>query len=151
MDASDAPSTRSTLLISLRRRLGELRRASASFSGRCTTSLAKTVRPELRLDILYLDVHSIPLAEHWFGRIANSAASSTSPEFKEITGNMVRPLWFTSGRDSSSYSFALSPSCSSATSTASPLPRSAGVPPRSAAAPPFPMASTLGSSKARVT
>ena len=61
-----------------------------------------------------------------------------------------RPLWSTSGRDSSSYSFALSRSCSSATSTVSPMPRFAGVTPRSTAAPPFTTASTLGSSRARV-
>jgi len=76
--------------------------------------------------------------------------SSTSPEFAEITGNVARPLWFTSGRDSSPYIFALSHSCSSTTSTASPLPRFTGVTPRSTAAPPFATASTLGSSRARV-
>ena len=67
-----------------------------------------------------------------------------------VTGNVARPLWFTSGHDSSSYSFALSRSCSSASSTASPLPGSAGVTPRSAAALPFPTANTLGFNRARV-
>jgi len=145
VDASDATSTRSECSISLRHCLGELRRTSASSPGRSTTSPTKPARPELRLD-----VHFFPLAEHWWGRIANSVASSTSPEFAEITGNVARPLWLTSGRDSSSYSFAFLHSCSSATSTASPLPRFAGVTPRTTAAPPFATASTLGSSRARV-
>ena len=41
--------------------LRNLRRASASSPGRFTTSPAKLVRPELRLDILYLSVHFFPL------------------------------------------------------------------------------------------
>ena len=45
--------------------LGELRRASASFPGHSTASLAKPARPELRLDVLYLDVHLFLLAEDW--------------------------------------------------------------------------------------
>jgi hypothetical protein len=28
-------------------------------------SPAKLARPELHLDVLYLDVHLFPLAEHW--------------------------------------------------------------------------------------
>jgi len=151
VDASDAPFTPPVLHIAPAFVLGELRRASASSSGRSPTSPAKPVRPKLHLDVLYLDVHSFPLAEHRWGCIAKSVASSTSPEFAEITGDVARPLWFTSGRDSSSYSFALSRSCSSATSTASQLPRFAGVTPCSTAAPPFATASTLGSSRARVS
>ena len=150
VDASNAPFAPPERHIAPAFVHGELRRASASPSGRSTAPPAEPVRPELRLDVLYLDVHSIWLAEHRWGRIADSVASSTSPEFTEITGNVDRPLWFTSGRDSSSYSFALSRSCSFASSTASPLPRSAGVTLRSAAEPPFPTASTLESSRARV-
>jgi len=145
VDASGATSTRSERSISSAYVLGELRRASASSPGRSTVSLTKPVRPEL-----CLDVHFFPLAEHWWGRFDNSVASSTSPEFAEITGNVARPLWFTSSRDSSSYSFALRHSYSSATSTASSLPRFAGVTPRSTAAPPFATASTLEASRARV-
>ena len=59
VDASDALSTRSVPPIPLRRRLRELRRVSASSSGRFTASPTKPVRSELRLD-----VHSISLAEH---------------------------------------------------------------------------------------
>jgi len=150
VDSSDAPFTPPEPPISLRHRLGELRRASASSPGRSTASLDEPVRLELRLYVVYLDVHSFPLAEHRWCRIANSIVSSTSPEITEITGNVARPLWFTSGRDSSSYSFVLGRYCSSASSTASPLPWFDGVTPRSTAAPPFATASTLGSSRARV-
>jgi len=64
VDASDATSTRSERSISLRHCHGELRRASAGSPGRSTASPAEPVYPELRLDVLYLDVQSIPLAEH---------------------------------------------------------------------------------------
>ena len=63
VDASDAPFTPPVLHIAPAIVLGELRRASASSSGRSTVSPAKLVRPELRLDVLYLDVHFFPLAE----------------------------------------------------------------------------------------
>ena len=65
VDASDAPFTPLVLHIAPAFVLGELRRASASFPGRSTASPAKPARTELRLDILYLDVHLFPLAEHW--------------------------------------------------------------------------------------
>jgi hypothetical protein len=65
MDASDATSTRSERSISSAYVLGELRRASASFPGHSTVSLAKPARLELHLDVLYLDVHLFPIAEHW--------------------------------------------------------------------------------------
>jgi len=65
MDASDAPFAPPALHISLRHHLGELRRASASSPGRITASPAKLAHPELHHDVLYLDVHLFPLAEHW--------------------------------------------------------------------------------------
>ena len=64
MDTSDVPFTPPEPPIASAFVLGELRRALASFPGRSTVYLAEPVRLELRLDVLYLDVHSIPLAEH---------------------------------------------------------------------------------------
>ena len=65
VDASDAPFTPPVLHIAPAFVLGELHRASASFPGRSTASPAKPARPELRLGVLYPDVHFSPLAEHW--------------------------------------------------------------------------------------
>ena len=65
VDASDAPFTPPALHISPVFVLGEHRRSSASFPGLSTASPAKLSRTELRLDVLYLDLHLFPLAEHW--------------------------------------------------------------------------------------
>ena len=65
VDASDAPFTPPALCISPAFVLGELRRVSASSSGLSTASPAKLAHLELRLDVLYIDVHLFPLAEHW--------------------------------------------------------------------------------------
>jgi len=65
VDTSDAPFAPPERHIVSAFVLGELCHASASSPGRSTVSPAKLVHPELRLDVLYLDVHSFPLAEHW--------------------------------------------------------------------------------------
>jgi len=64
VDASDATSTRSERHIASAFVHGELRRVSASFSGRSTTPPAKPACPELRLDVLYLGVTSLATVEH---------------------------------------------------------------------------------------
>ena len=60
-DASSTPPERHILPAIV---LGELRRASASSPSRTTASRAELLRPELRCDVLYLDVLLFPLAEH---------------------------------------------------------------------------------------
>ena len=64
VDASDAPFAPPERHIASAFVHGELCRASASFSGRSTMPPDKPARPELRLDVLYRDVHSILVAEH---------------------------------------------------------------------------------------
>ena len=63
--ASYAPLTAPELHISPAIVLSELDRASASSPNHTTASRAELLRPELRRDALYLDVHLFPLAENW--------------------------------------------------------------------------------------